>query len=174
MVNVYKRKCRTESCGVKPSLGVAGTETAKYCTQHAPEGMVKVYNKKCKTETCGKKLSFGVAATKMAQCCTQNAPEGMVKVYNKTCRTKTCGKEPSFGVTNTRTAVYYAQHATLPCGVDEYREREVSPHHSGKETIGNVIPSGAPNIQRIIFLSPNPDNRRVLAGTLLSENDTQK
>ena len=128
---------------MKPSLGVAGTKTAEYCTQHAPEGMVKVYNKKCKTETCSKELSYGVATTKMAQCCTQNASEGMVKVYNKTCKTKACGKEPSFGVTNTRTAVYYAQHATLPWGVEGYREREVSPHHSGKETIGNVIPNVA-------------------------------
>ncbi|CAN0363554.1 unnamed protein product, partial [Ascophyllum nodosum] len=39
-----------------------------------------------------------------------------------------------------------AQHAILTSGVEGSREREVGPHHSGKETIGNVIPSGAKHI----------------------------
>ncbi|CAN0120314.1 unnamed protein product, partial [Ascophyllum nodosum] len=42
-----------------------------------------------------------------------------------------------------RTADYCGQHARLQCDVEGYREREVGPHHSGKETIGNVIPIGA-------------------------------
>ena len=51
--------------------------------------------------------------------------------------------QPSFGVANTRTAEYCALHARLKYGVEEYRGREVGPHHSGKETIQNVIASGA-------------------------------
>ena len=44
---------------------------------------------------------------------------------------------------NTRTAEYCAQHARLKYGVEGYREGEVDPHHSGTETIGNIIPNGA-------------------------------
>ncbi|CAN0317475.1 unnamed protein product [Ascophyllum nodosum] len=38
---------------------------------------------------------------------------------------------------------YCAQHARLNCGVEAYGEVEVGPHHSGKETIGNIIPNNA-------------------------------
>ena len=58
------------------------------------------------------------------------------------CRTEHRGKQSSFGVANARTVEYCSQHARLQCGVEGFREREVGPHHSGKETIGNVIPSG--------------------------------
>ncbi|CAN0335088.1 unnamed protein product [Ascophyllum nodosum] len=36
-----------------------------------------------------------------------------------------------------------AQQTGLNCGVEGYEEREVGPHHSGKKTIGNVLPTGA-------------------------------
>ena len=42
-----------------------------------------------------------------------------------------------------RTAEYRAQYTRLQCGVEGLREREIDPHHSGKETIANVIPSVA-------------------------------
>ena len=35
MVDVKRRKCRTEGCGKRPSFGVANTTTVKYCAQHA-------------------------------------------------------------------------------------------------------------------------------------------
>ncbi|CAN0410507.1 unnamed protein product, partial [Ascophyllum nodosum] len=54
-----------------------------------------------------------------------------------------CGRKTSFGVANTRTAEYCAQHARLKCGVEGYKEGEVDLHHSGKETIGNILPNGA-------------------------------
>ena len=73
MVNVKSRKCRTEGCGRGPSYGVAGTKTAEYCAQHAPDGMVNVCNKKCRTEGCGKKPSFGVTNTRTAEYCAQHA-----------------------------------------------------------------------------------------------------
>ena len=44
---------------------------------------------------------------------------------------------------DTRTAEYRAQHTRLQCGVEGLRGREVGPHHSGKETIANVLPSVA-------------------------------
>ena len=49
MVNVYNRKCRTESCSKQPSFGVTGMKTAEYCAQHALDGMVNVSSKKCRT-----------------------------------------------------------------------------------------------------------------------------
>ncbi|CAN0441915.1 unnamed protein product, partial [Ascophyllum nodosum] len=52
-------------------------------------------------------------------------------------------KGPSFGVAKTRTVEYCAQHARLKCGVEGYKEEEGDPHHSGKETIGNILPNGA-------------------------------
>ena len=39
-------------------------------------------------------------------------------------------------------ADYCAQHTRLNYGVEGYREREVDHHHSGKETIGNILPNG--------------------------------
>ena len=49
----------------------------------------------------------------------------------------------SLNWSNTRTAEYRAQHTRPQCGVERFREREVGPHHSGKKTIANVIPSVA-------------------------------
>ena len=43
----------------------------------------------------------------------------------------------------TKMAAVCAKHDSLKCGVEGYREREVSSHHSGKETIGGVISSNS-------------------------------
>ena len=143
MVDIKSRKCRTEGCDKRAYFGVAGTKTAEYCVQHAPNGMVNVCSKKCRTESCGKVPSFGVADTKTAECCLHHAQGGMVNVFNIKCRTRECGKKPSFRVGNTRTAEYCLQHARLQFGAERFREREVGPHNAGKETIGDVIPTGA-------------------------------
>ena len=79
---------------------------------------------------------------KTGEYCTQHAPDGMVDVKSRRCRTRGGGRKPSFGAGNTRTAEFCAQHASLKCGVGGYREGEVDPHHSGKETIGNIRPNG--------------------------------
>ena len=63
------RTGRTETCGKGPSFGVAGTKTAEYSAQHAPDKMVNVYSRKCRTESCGKEPSFGVAGTKTVEYC---------------------------------------------------------------------------------------------------------
>ncbi|CAN0154078.1 unnamed protein product, partial [Ascophyllum nodosum] len=109
MVSVKKRKrrtegcgkhrtCKTEGCGNRPSFGVAGTKTAQYCLQHAPDemvdvhrrkcrtGMVNVHIRKCKKEGCGKRPSFGAAGSKTVEYCAQHAPEGMVDVKNGKCK----------------------------------------------------------------------------------------
>ena len=70
------------------------------------------------------------------------APNGRVDACSRNGTTGGCGRELSFGVANTRTAEYHAQNTRLKCGVEVYRERELSPHHCGKETIGGVLPSG--------------------------------
>ena len=146
MVNIYSR---TEGCRKEPSFGVAGTKTVEYCAQDALDGMVHVRSRKCRTckmmgrTESGKKVSFGMAGTgKKTKNCAQHALNEMVHVCSSKCRTKGCGKKPSFGVANTRTAEYCAHHARLKCGVEGYREGEVDPHHSGKETIGNILPNG--------------------------------
>ena len=142
MINVCK-KCRTEGCNKVPSFGVAGTKTAEYCAQHAPDGMVDVKSRKCRTQGCRKGPLFGVTGAKTTEYCAQHAPDGMVDVCSRKCRTESCGKRRSFGVAITKTGQYCAQRARLQLGVEKYREREVGPHHSWKETIPNAIPSGA-------------------------------
>ena len=66
----------------------------------------------------------------------------MVNVKRRKCRTEGCGKKSLFGVAKTRTAKCCAQHARLKCGVEGYKEGEVDPHNSGKETIDNILPNG--------------------------------
>ena len=105
--------------------------------------MVDVCSRRCRTEGCGKRPSFGVAGTKMREYCVQHAPDVMVNVCSRKCRTEGCGKWPSSRVANAKTSEYCAQHARLQHGVEGYRERKFGPHHSGKETIGDVIPSCA-------------------------------
>ena len=73
MVNVRNTKFKTVGCCKWPSLGVAGTKTAEYCSQHAPDGMVNFKKRKCKTEGCGKSPSFGVAGSETAEYCAQHA-----------------------------------------------------------------------------------------------------
>ena len=140
IVDVCNKKCRTEGCVKQPSFEVAGTKTAEYCAQHALDGMAIVFSRKCRTGGCGKIPSFGVAGRKTAECCAQH---GMVNVCNRKCRTQGCGKKPLFRVANTTKTEYNAQHARRKCGIEGYRERGVDPQHSGKESIGNVIPSSA-------------------------------
>ena len=166
MVNASRKRCGTEGCGKQPSFGFLGTKTTQYCAQHAPEAMVDVRSKRCKNGSCGKFSTFGVSGTKTKEYCAQHALDGMVSinsrnyrtdvygkrplfaqpapdVYIRKCTTGDCDQKPSFGVAGTKTAEYCAQHARIQRGVEGYREREFGPRHSGKETIGNVIPSGA-------------------------------
>ena len=117
-------------------------KTVEYCARHAPDRVVNVYSRKCKTNGCGKRPSYGEAGTKTGKYCTQHAPDGMVNVKSRKCRTRGCGRKPSFGVANTRTTEYCAQYARLKCGVEGYREGEVDPHRSGKETVGNILSNG--------------------------------
>ena len=130
MVNVRNKKCRTEACDKRPSFGVAGTKTAEYCAQHAPDGMVNVKSRKCRTESCGKEPSFGVAGTKAAEYCVQHASDGMVNICSKKCRTESCVKIPSFGVAGTKTAEYCAQHA--PDGMVDVKSRKCRTQGCGK------------------------------------------
>ncbi|CAM9300395.1 unnamed protein product [Ascophyllum nodosum] len=103
--------------------------------------MVNVHNRKCRAEDCGKLPSFGIAGTKTGEYCAQHAQGGMVNVKSRKCRTESCGKIPSFGVAVTKPVKSCAQNTRLQHGVEGFREREVGPHHSGKKTIANVIPS---------------------------------
>ena len=64
MVDVKKRKCKTEGCGKRPSFSVAGSKTVEYCAEHALQGMVNVKGSKCKTEGCCNWPSFGVHVRK--------------------------------------------------------------------------------------------------------------
>ena len=73
MDNVGSRKCRTESCGNKPSFGVAGTNTLEYCAQHALHGMVDVKRKNWRARGCGKEPSFEVANARTVEYCAKHA-----------------------------------------------------------------------------------------------------
>ncbi|CAM9597803.1 unnamed protein product [Ascophyllum nodosum] len=157
MINVFSLKCRIESCGKRRSFGVAGTKTAEYCAQHAPDGMVDVCSKRCRTGGCGKQPSFGVTDTKTAEYCAQHAPDGMIDIRSRKCRTEGCGKRSLFRVAGTKTTEYCAQHARIQRGVEGHREKEVGPRHSGKETIGNVVPSGAKHTT--VHLPPTKTSR---------------
>ena len=184
MVGVKSKMCKKESCGKFPTFGVAGTKTAEYCKEHAPEGMVGVKSKMCKKKSCGKFPTYGVAGTKTKEYCAQHALDGMVSIKSRKCRTDVygkrswfaqhapdiyirkyrtgrCGKKPSFGVADSKAAEYCAQHARIQRGVEGCREREFGPHHSGKETIGNVIPSGAKGTTTVY---PPPNKKIHLSG----------
>ncbi|CAM9918179.1 unnamed protein product [Ascophyllum nodosum] len=163
---------------------MAGTTTAEYCAQHAPDGMVNIFSRKGKTEGFGKQPLFGVEGTKTEEYCVQHTLDGMVDVCNRKYRTEGCGSLPSFGVAGTKTAEYCPQHAsyemvdvcskkcrTQGCGkkplfgvantrTTEYCAQHarlkcgVGPHHSGNKTIGYVTPTGA----TAITFRPSPTN----------------
>ena len=61
----------TDGCGKHPSFGVAGTKTAEYCRQHAPDGMVNVH-RKVRLKDSGMISVFKVAVTKTAEYCAQH------------------------------------------------------------------------------------------------------
>ncbi|CAM9897347.1 unnamed protein product, partial [Ascophyllum nodosum] len=69
MANVKNRVCKTRGCCNRPSFGVAGTKTAEYCAQHAPDGMVDIRSGTYRTEGCGKVSLRGVAGTKSTEYC---------------------------------------------------------------------------------------------------------
>ena len=94
MVDVCKRKCRTEGCGKRPPFGVAGTKTVEYCGLHASVGMVNVNSRKCRTESCDNKPSFGVTGTKTVEYRAQHAQGGMVDVKRRYMRTRGCSNKP--------------------------------------------------------------------------------
>ncbi|CAN0472909.1 unnamed protein product, partial [Ascophyllum nodosum] len=79
--------CRTDGCGKYALFGVAGTKTAEFCSQHAPDGM-EMQKEEMITEGCDKQPSFGEAGTKTPKYCTQHAPDGMVNVTNRKCISK--------------------------------------------------------------------------------------
>ena len=141
MIDVRNRKCRTEGCDKRASFGIAGSKYVEYCAQHAPDGIVNVKNRKCRIGGWGKLPSLGVAGTKTAEYCARHSLDGMVQVKSRKCRSKQCGKKPSDGMADTRTAEYRAQNTRPQCDVEGFRERKLGPHHSGKETIANVLPS---------------------------------
>ncbi|CAM9897582.1 unnamed protein product, partial [Ascophyllum nodosum] len=112
-----------------------------------------VKNRKGITEGCDIQPSFGVAGTKAVEYRAPFAPNRMVDACSRNGTTGGCGKKLSFGVANTRTVEYHAQNTRLRWGVEGYREREVSPHRCGKETIGGVIPSGGKPTDSLPLLS---------------------
>ena len=81
---------------------------------------------------------------------------------------KTGPKQPSFGVAETNPAKHCTQHVRLQCGVKRYREREVGLHHSGEETIDNVIQSDG--VRKQSFILPLC---RMVAGPPASEYSIQ-
>ena len=73
---------------------------AKYCAQHASDGMINVNRRKCKKESCGIGRSLGVAGTKTAECCAGHALDGMVDFTSRKCKWR------SYGVASTKTVEY--------------------------------------------------------------------
>ena len=57
-------------------------------------------------------------------------------------------------------AEYCSQYARLHRGVEGFREREVGPHPSGQETIGNVIPNSVTHTT----LHPPPNKTNLPSG----------
>ncbi|CAN0439672.1 unnamed protein product, partial [Pylaiella littoralis] len=79
------RECSHAGCTKQPSYGVAGTETAEFCSGHANDGMVDVVTKKCTRLGCTKQPRYGMAGTKMAEFCSGQSKGGMVDVVTKKC-----------------------------------------------------------------------------------------
>ena len=161
MVDVMSSKWRAESCSKKVLFGVTGKKSVEYCAQHAPDGMVVVMSRnQFRIEGSGKQPSFKDAGTKTMEYCSQHAPDMMVDPCSTKCRTGECNKQPSFRVANTITAEYAAQHARPKYGVEGFREGEVGPQYSGKETEENVIL----NDFKHISFHPHPTNTRSPSG----------
>ena len=62
MINVNGRKCINESCGIRRSLGVAGTKTAECHAEHALDKIVDVTSRKCKPKAAasGRRMELKV------------------------------------------------------------------------------------------------------------------
>ncbi|CAN0207706.1 unnamed protein product [Ascophyllum nodosum] len=173
MVGVKNIKCRTEGCGNRPSYGVAGTKTAEYCAQHAPDGMIDVRNRKCRTKGCGKHPWYGVADTKTEEYCAQHAPDGMVAVKSRQCKTEGCVKGQSFGVAGTKTGEYCTQNA--PNGMVDACSRKC-------RRLAHTIPGRKPLVTKIrttlnikpFILLPLQALLQKVARTRVSEYVTQK
>ena len=167
MVNVCSRKCGTEGCNKQPSFGLTGAETAECCAQHAPGGMVDVMNRIYRTERCG--VRSDRYKNSRILCAARTGRDGQRQ--EQICRTEYCGKQPSFGVAKSRTVEYCSQHARLQYAIGGFRKREIGPHHSGEETIANVIP-GCIKHTTTVHPPPTKSNQPSGASTLVSEYDT--
>ena len=100
MINVNRRKCTNESCGIRRSLGVAGTKTTECRAEHALDGIVDVTSRMCKAEGCGKRPSYGVKGTRIMEYCAQHAPDAHVGILLLVgCSWASCsGKYRNFGL----------------------------------------------------------------------------
>ena len=77
-MDVSIRRCEHPGCGSKPRYGRQG-ERARFCQEHAQEGMVDVVCRTCQHEGCVTRPYFGMPGED-AQFCSKHALKGMVNL----------------------------------------------------------------------------------------------
>ena len=147
---ICKKQGRIKSCSKLQSFEVAGSKTAKYCTQPSTDSIVDVKKGKCISEGCGKRLPSEVANTRTVEHCRQHS---------------------TFDVAGTRKKERCAHHTTLQCCAEVCKGRPIRPHSLGKEAIGNASPSGAKK-KTVHPLPAQANLPSGSAGSLVSVNDT--
>jgi hypothetical protein len=116
------KQCEHPLCQTRPSYNLAGEKTARFCSEHAPEGMVNVVSERCEHLDCQTRPSYNLAGEKKARFCFQHAPEGMVNVRSERCEHLDCQKQPSYNLAGEKKALFCSQHA--PEGMVDVRSKQ--------------------------------------------------
>ena len=104
-------RCHQQDCQVSAGFNTEGSYTARYCKQHAADGMVNIVGKRCSHDACAKLPSFNVQGSKTPKYCKPHAEDGMVNVLVKRCSYDACMTMPSFNVEGSKRPAFCKKHA---------------------------------------------------------------
>ena len=85
MINVCRRICRGEGCGIEPSFNLPTEQIPIFCVKHKSAEMVDVKNKRCSFNYCNRQPSYkwpsdieNLFAVNPDRFCAEHAKAGMV------------------------------------------------------------------------------------------------
>lgn len=120
MVNLRSKNCFREGCGQKRLYGVAGSNLAEFCTEHAVDGMVHMSRMpSCGRPGCARMGRYGVPGSSSrveAELCDRHADAGMVDLFKakgkKSCSHPGCTQDAEYGAsTRKRDRALCVEHA---------------------------------------------------------------
>ena len=106
MINVYKKTCIHDDCGILPNYNVPCEKNGIYCAKHKLSGMIDVKHRKC--IECGILPSFNLKGNQIPLYCLTHKKEGMVNVVNNTCLE--CEVRPTFNIVGQKKGLYCLTH----------------------------------------------------------------